>query len=164
MGGPIPGERNQHPSLIERADGSILALLRPSGRQGCVMRSVSGDGGRTWSPAERTDLASPFAALDAVRLADGRLALAWNNNTEQRNPLTLGLSEDEGRTWTCIRDLVTGDGQFHYPALIQTDDGLLHVTFTNNRRTIDHIVLGPEWIEGEGEDLVAWDGSGRRMG
>ena len=154
--GSIPGEPNQHPSLIERSDGSILGLLRPSGRQACVLQAVSSDGGRTWSPAERTELPAPFAALDAVKLSDGRVALAWNRNPEQRNPLALALSEDEGRTWHHIRDLVTGEGQFHYPALIQSDDGLLHLTFTNNRRTIDHIVLTPEWIAGEGPHLPPW--------
>ncbi len=157
MVGSIPGEPNQHPSLIERSDGSILGLLRPSGRQACVLQAVSSDGGRTWSPAERTELPAPFAALDAVKLSDGRVALAWNRNPEQRNPLAMALSEDEGRTWHHIRDLVTGEGQFHYPALIQSNDGLLHLTFTNNRRTIDHIVLTPEWIAGEGNDLPPWD-------
>ncbi len=163
MVGTIPGERNQHPSLIERSDGSILALLRPSGGLRCVLQSTSTDAGRTWSPAERTSLPSPFAALDAVRLSDGRVALAWNRNPEARNPLTLALSEDEGLTWPHVRDLVRGEGQFHYPALIQTRDGLLHLTFTNNRRTIDHLVLTPDWIEGRGDDLPLWDGTGRRL-
>ena len=164
MAGPIAGERNQHPSLIEREDGSILALLRPAGGQHCVLQSVSTDGGRTWSPAERTALTSPFAALDAVRLADGRVALAWNRNPDARNPLTLALSEDGGRTWPYVRDLLTGEGQFHYPALIQTGDGLLHLTFTNNRKTIDHMALPPEWIAGKGDVLRPWDGSGKRLG
>ena len=30
--GNIPGEQNQHPSLIQRDDGSILARIRPSGQ------------------------------------------------------------------------------------------------------------------------------------
>ena len=161
--GRIGGEPNQHPSLVERSDGSILALLRPAGRQGQVLQSTSRDAGRTWRPAELTELPSPFAALDAVRLADGRIALVWNRSATDRNPLSLALSEDEGRTWPHVRDLVTGEGQFHYPAMIQTHDGLLHVSFTNNRRTIDHVVLSPAWIEGVGEGLPAWDGSGGRL-
>jgi len=62
-----------------------------------------------------------------------------------------------------VRDLLTGAGQFHYPALIQTGDGLLHLTFTNNRKTIDHLALPPEWIAGTGEALPPWDGSGKRL-
>lgn len=151
MIGQIPGEPNQHPSLMERHDGSLLALLRPAGELSAVLRSISMDRGATWSPAEPTAFPCPHAALDAVRLSDGRMVLAWNNNPMRRNPLTLALSEDEGETWPWVRDLVTGEGSFHYPAIIQTRDALLHITFTNNRRTIDHMVLTPGWIQGEGQ-------------
>jgi predicted neuraminidase len=159
----IPGERNQHPALIERKDGSILGLLRPAGRQGFIMRSASVDRGKTWAPAVRTELFSPFAAIDAVRLQDERIALVWNDSQEARNPLTLALSEDEGETWVCRRDLVTGEGQFHYPAIIQSADGKIHVSFTNNRKTIDHIALDVNWIEGAGDDLRPWDDEGKRQ-
>ncbi|MFT5367002.1 MAG: putative neuraminidase [Candidatus Latescibacterota bacterium] len=101
--------------------------------------------------------------MDAVRLADGRVVVAWNSNPKARNPLTLAMSDDEGETWSHRRDLVTGEGSFHYPALIQTQDGLLHVAFTNNRETIDHIALTVDWITGDGEGLPVWEGSGRRM-
>jgi predicted neuraminidase len=158
----IAGEKNLHPTMVERSDGSVLALLRPAGGQNCILSSASVDGGQSWSPARRTDLESVCAAIDAVKLADGRVALVWNHSTERRNPLTLALSEDDGRTWPCIRDLVTGEGEFHYPAMIQFADGHLHVSFTNNRRTIDHVALVPEWIEGKGAELPVWDGSGRR--
>jgi hypothetical protein len=160
MVGSIPGGKNQHPSLIQRRDGSLLALLRPSGRDANVLKSVSTDRGRTWTRSESTGLPCPYAALDAVQLTDGRIVMAWNNHPKTRNPLTLALSEDEGQTWKYVRDLVTGAGSFHYPAIIQTHDGLLHLTFTNNRRTIDHVVLTPEWIMGEGADLPAWTGEG----
>jgi predicted neuraminidase len=157
--GAVPGEPNQHPTLVARPDGTILALLRPSGRRANVLQSVSVDAGRTWSAAEPTALPCPHAAIDAVFLADGRIALAWNDNPERRNPLTLALSEDGGDTWPFRRNILTGEGSFHYPAIIQTRDGLLHVTLTNNRRTIDHVVLTPDWIAGTGDDLPPWQGS-----
>ena len=159
----IPGERNMHPTLVERGDGSVLALLRPAGGQLCVLKSHSTDGGQTWAPAARTELDSVCAAIDAVKLADGRIALIWNHSKSVRNPLTLALSEDDGETWPTIRNLVVGEGEFHYPAIIQSADGHLHVSFTNNRRTIDHVELLPEWIEGKGDDLPHWDGSGGRL-
>ena len=162
--GQIGGEHNQHPTLLERSDGSVLALLRPCGGQGYILTSESCDGGRTWSHAQTTDLASPFAALDAVKLDDGRFVVAWNSNPGARNPLTLALSEDEGKTWSYRRDLVTGEGSFHYPAIIQTRDGLLHVSFTNNRQWIDHVVLAVDWIEGKGEALPAWDAEVKARG
>ncbi|GIX07511.1 MAG: hypothetical protein KatS3mg115_1914 [Candidatus Poribacteria bacterium] len=154
--GKVPGLGNQHPTLIERKDGSVLALLRPRGSVPRVLWSVSRDGGRSWSEAEATELPCPFAAIDAVRLHDGRIVLAYNHNPERRNPLTLAVSEDEGKTWPIRRDLVTGEGAFHYPAIIQDRHGRLHITFTNNRRTIDHVALNVEWIYGDGPALRPW--------
>jgi len=154
--GQIPGERNQHPALVSLQDGSILALIRPSGKDPKVLRSLSHDQGRTWSKAEITDNYCPFSALDAILLKDGRVVMAWNNHPEDRNPLTLGLSYDGGQTWPHKRDLIQGEGSFHYPSIIQSNDGLIHVTFTNNRRTIDHIVLTADWIEGKGRPLTNW--------
>jgi hypothetical protein len=154
--GPLLGEPNQHPTLIERSDGSVLALLRPSGKHSRVLRSVSEDGGRTWSDAVVTDLPCPHAAIDAVKLGDGRVVLVWNNNADARNPLTLTVSEDDGDTWVATRDLITGEGSFHYPAIIEGAPDRLHVTFTNNRRTIDHVELPVEWIYGDGPNLAPW--------
>ncbi len=145
--GPVPGVPNQHPTLIQRKDGSILALLRPSLFRS-IAKSVSYDDGRTWEDAVNTELPNPGAAIDMVKLRDGRVVLAFNNSAQARNPLTLAMSEDEGETWPFMRDLVTGQGSFDYPAIIQDREGLLHVTHTNNRNTIDHIVLEPDWILG----------------
>ncbi|HIM11721.1 TPA: exo-alpha-sialidase [Candidatus Poribacteria bacterium] len=160
--GNIPGEQNQHPSLIQRNDGSILALIRPSGKNPNVLKSVSHDCGRTWSETEVTQNHCPYAALDAVKLEDGRIAMIWNDNPEKRNPLTIGLSEDGGETWKYKRDIISGEGSFHYPAIIQSRDRLIHATFTNNRATIDHVVLTPDWIEGEGNALPNWEGIGMK--
>ena len=162
MDGLIGGENNQHPALLERSDGAVFALLRPCGGQGHLLQSVSRDGGRTWTPATATVLTSPFAALDAVRLDDGRFLVVYNSNPEERNPLTLAMSEDEGRTWPIKRDLVTGEGQFHYPAVIQDREGNIQITFTNNRIRIDHVVMEARWVEGEGKALL-WEEGERKV-
>ena len=67
--------------------------------------------------------------------------MIWNDNPEKRNPVTIWLSEDDRETWKYKRDIITGEGSFHYPAIIQSRDGSIHVTFTNNRVTIDHVAL-----------------------
>ncbi|HAA73528.1 TPA: hypothetical protein DCE37_00185 [Candidatus Latescibacteria bacterium] len=162
MCGRIGGEKNQHPALLERSDGSVLALLRPCGVQGRILQSVSEDRGWTWSPATLSDLASPFAGLDAVRLEDGRFVIVYNSNPEARNPLSIAVSEDEGESWPVRRDLVTGEGQFHYPAMILDRPGRLQIVFTNNRKTIDHVVVDLDWLDGT-EDGLHWDGTRRSV-
>jgi len=142
---PLVGIPNSHPTLIQRSDGSLLALLRP-GLAPWIARATSKDRGRTWSEAVNTDLPNPKAAVDMVQLRDRRVVLAFNNSPQHRNPLTLALSEDEGETWPWTRDLVAEEGAFSYPAIIEDREGLLHVTYTHKRLHIGHIVVYPEWI------------------
>jgi len=142
--GPVEGVPNLHPTIIQREDGSLLAYLRPEGNR--IARTESTDRGRTWTSAVETDLPNPGAAIDMVKLRDGRVVLAYNDSPDVRTPLTLALSEDEGETWPHKRDLIHEAGrEFHYPAIIETPDGKLHVTYTHNRVWIGHYCLSPEW-------------------
>jgi predicted neuraminidase len=82
-----------------------------------------------------------------VTLRDGRVVLAYNDSPGVRTPLTLALSQDEGETWPYKRVLIHEDGkEFHYPAIIEDSDGMLHVTYTDNRVWIGHFELSPDWI------------------
>lgn len=147
-GFPIGGVPNQHPTLIQREDGVLVALLRPGGDQHCLGKSYSYDNGRTWEPAVDTDIQNPGAAVDMVKMRDGRVALIFNNSREKRSPLSLALSRDNCETWYAVRDLETEEGEFSYPAIIQARDGSLHVTYTYKRTHIKHVRVSPDWIEG----------------
>ncbi len=147
--GPVKGMANEQPTLIQRKDGSLLALLRP-GTNSFIAWSESTDRGRTWSEAAFTKLRNPYAAVDMVKLRDGRVVLAFNNSARRRTPLTLALSEDDGKTWAYKRDLITEPGEFSYPAIIEDTQGLLHVTYTHKRTWIGHFCLSPEWIKEKG--------------
>jgi len=145
----VPGVPNQHPTMIQRTDGSILALLRPAGGLHRIGRTVSRDNGRTWEPAVHTDMPNPGAAIDMVKLTDGRVALAFNPLERGRNVLALAMSEDEGDTFPIVREIERADqGEFSYPAIIQCRDGLLHVTYTHMRTRIKHVWLTPDWVYG----------------
>jgi predicted neuraminidase len=86
--------------------------------------------------------------LDTVRLSDGRLLLAFNDTTADRENLRLALSCDEGNTWRRARTLAKEPGaEFSYPFLLQTSDGLVHVTYTWKRRNIRHVTFNLNWLD-----------------
>lgn len=143
--GPVtyPGENYGiiQPTLWQTDTGEVRMLVRSTGRIGAVCEAVSEDGGRTWSPARATDLPNPSSGVDAVKLADGRVALIYNHLRSGRNPIHLALSDDDGHTWRPPLVLEEGPGEYSYPALIQGRDGLLHVTYTWRRQRIRYLKL-----------------------
>ena len=130
------------PTLFERKDKSILALCRSRGL-GAICAAESKDGGETWSPAKKIDLPNPGSGIDGVRAANGDFFLAYNHTKEHRYPLNLARSSDEGKTWKMVATLEEQKGEFSYPAIIQGQDGKLHVTYTYNRRHIKYLTLDP---------------------
>jgi predicted neuraminidase len=130
------------PTLLERKDGSLLALMRSRGME-AVCQAESKDGGKTWSEARTTDLPNPNSGLDAVRTRDGDFFLVYNHTKLGRFPLNVARSTDEGKTWKQAATLEDQLGEFSYPAVIQCSDGLLHVTYTWNRRHIKYVTLDP---------------------
>jgi len=124
------------PALWESAPGRVHALFRTTA--GRIHRSDSQDDGRTWSVAHPIDVPNNNSALDLARLADGTLALACNpvpGNWAPRTPLSLLFSRDDGASWPWRVDVETGPGEFSYPAVIASGEGLA-LCYTWNRRRI----------------------------
>ena len=90
-----------------------------------------------------TSLPNPDSGIDAVSLRDGRAVLGYNPSQEARTPLCLAVSGD-GRVWRDALVLEEAPGEYSYHALIQADDGSLHVTYTWQRRWIRHVRLSPD--------------------
>jgi predicted neuraminidase len=66
----------------------------------------------------------------------------YNHTTEGRSPLNVALSRD-GIAWSRVVVLESDPGEYSYPAVIQTADGLVHVTYTWKRERIKHVVIDP---------------------
>ena len=141
----VPGEPYGviQPTLWETSMGEIRMLMRSTERIGRIMMASSTDRGLTWSPAHPTSLPNPNAGIDVVRLRDGRLILVYNHTREGRTPIDLAVSSDDGASWSDPVILGGGPGEYSYPAVIQTADGLLHITYTWNRQRIRHLVIDP---------------------
>jgi cyclophilin family peptidyl-prolyl cis-trans isomerase len=129
------------PALLRTGADGIIALMRSD--SGRIYESRSADGGATWTPPAPTVFPNPNSGLDAVTLRDGRHVLVYNPVTEGRGVLAVALSAD-GRNWTRVLTLEEEKGaEFSYPAVIETRDGRVHITYTWKRERIRHVVLDP---------------------
>ena len=124
--------RSYEPACIELNDGRVMMLMR-TGRGG-QFKSVSTDGGETWSEPVLTPLVGTAAPVSISRIPTTRHLLAiWNHNpgAGKRNPLTTAISKDEGEMWECFRNLEdASDDAWAYPAVTWIEDRAL-VTYFN---------------------------------
>ncbi len=132
------------PSILTYPGGRLQALGRS--QQGRIWEAWSGDSGRTWSEMTLMDLPNPSAGTDAVTLRDKRQLLVYNHTPKGRSPLNVATSSD-GKKWNSALILEDQPGEYSYPAVIQTRDGLVHVTYTWKRRSIKHVVIDPRELD-----------------
>jgi predicted neuraminidase len=135
------------PTILRHGPETLQILCRT--RQGKIADAWSGDGGESWGEMTLTSLPNPNSGIDAVTLADGRHLLVYNHTTTvagrwggPRSPLNAAVSRD-GKTWRAAMVLEKEPGEFSYPAVIQTSDGLVHATYTWKRRRVKHVVIDP---------------------
>jgi predicted neuraminidase len=170
--GPLEagGFNSIQPSILTYADGRLQLLCRS--QEMTLTTSWSTDQGRSWTPLAASGLFNANSGSDAVSLSDGRQLLVYNPRSAGRGgpsspkaealgggePLVAGAHKDWGVRWPLVVS-VSRDGRhwtgaltledkpcrfgYAYPAVIQTRDGLVHVTYTWNREKIKHIVIDP---------------------
>lgn len=150
--GPIHTQKEFNaiqPSILQHRDGRLQILART--KEDVVATSWSDDQGATWSKVEASTLANPNSGTDAVTLKDGRHVIVYNPTKRRpdgksgpRSPLNVAVSKD-GLAWKDAVVLETDDAPngYSYPAIIQTKDGLVHITYTWRRLKIRHMVIDP---------------------
>lgn len=128
------------PTLLKLPNGEVRMLCR-SKSAGEITSALSKDSGRTWTELTTLSVNNPNSGIDAVTLADGRHLLVYNDTKKGRGQLNVAISED-GVSWKRFADLEdTRGAEFSYPAVIQTADGKVHITYTWKRQKVRHIVL-----------------------
>jgi predicted neuraminidase len=128
------------PTILVHSATSLQILCRT--RQSVIAESWSQDGGRTWGPLKATTLPNPSAGIDTVHLADGRFLLVYNPTATGRAKLDIAISPD-GKAWNRAIVLEDSSGEYSYPAMIQSRNGRVHVTYTWRRERIKHVVIDP---------------------
>lgn len=148
---PIVGRGNIQPAIVRKKDGTLIAYMRDNGdAPGRIMKSESTDDGMSWSTAQKTSLPNSGSSVDAITLKDGNMVIVYNDLEEGRHRLAVSLSDDEGKTWKWTRYLENNsEGSFSYPTMIETNDGLIHVSYSRSvkkEKTIRHAAFSPSWI------------------
>jgi predicted neuraminidase len=154
---------------IDAIQSSIL--IHPNNRLQAIGRTTQGrlheiwseDNGLTWGKMSLMELPNNNSGTDAVTLKDGRHLLVYNHtgNIEgresgYRSPLNVAVSKD-GKVWEAALVLETEPRrEFSYPAVIQTADGLVHITYTWKRLNIRHVVIDPAKISARPIIHGAW--------
>jgi len=133
------------PSILHYKDGRLQAVCRS--KQGHIIQSWSEDEGKTWGKLTPLALFNPNSGIDAVTLKNGIQLIVYNPQTpgkewfNGRAKLNVAVSAD-GISWKDIAVLENGTTQeYSYPAVIQTQDGKVHITYTYDRKNIKYIVL-----------------------
>ena len=109
------------PSIAELQNGNILLSLRTR-EERVIYQSISTDGGLTWAQPTKTAIQSPSATNTVMTLpATGDIALFWNNDFstkgDERRPLTVAISTDNGLTYHNVRSLVDCDYPTPWPSV-----------------------------------------------
>lgn len=142
------------PSILIHPNNTLQLLCRTQNE--VITESWSYDNGLTWDKMKSANLPNPNSGIDAVTLQDGRHLLVYNptnKNWGDRVPLSVSISKD-GNKWEDILELesvtnpeTTESEEYSYPSVIQTSDGLVHIVYTWNRKTVKYVVLDPAKIK-----------------
>lgn len=132
------------PTILVHEPNKIQILCRS--RQGVITEAWSFDGGATWEQMRATELTNPSAGIDALRLHDDRFLLVHNPSSQDRSQLAVSVLRSTD-SWQQVLLLENDIGEYSYPAVIQTADNMVHITYTWKRERIKHVVIDPSRID-----------------
>lgn len=122
-----------------------------------IYTASSTDEGYSWTEPERTVLPNNNAAIQALVLSGGNMAIVFNPTTKARDVIRIAISKDGGDTWPSYRDLENAGGsgggrvregevEYSYPSILQTGDGYIHISYTYNRETVKYVRIKESWV------------------
>jgi predicted neuraminidase len=122
------------PSILVHQDGRLQTMSRS--KENRVVSGWSLDQGKTWEDLELTNVPNPNSGTDAVTLNNGMHMLVYNHSIRGRGqwggprlPLAVAVSKD-GITWKLAGVIESTPGEYSYPAIIQSKDGRVHITYS----------------------------------
>lgn len=150
---PVVGRGPIQPAVVKKKNGNLIAYMRDSGDKPTrVHVSESSDGGESWTATTKSDIPNT-ASVELLVLQDGKWAFLGNDIDDGRYQLNLRISDDEGKSWkwsSPIENDLNKKAGYSYPSLVQTKDGLLHMTYSfhpeKGKKSIKYAVVDPKTI------------------
>ena len=162
------GAETIQPAIAVHSKENAVTYMRDTSKDiQKVRRSVTNDGGETWSPYENTVLDNPNSSVFAFLDSKNRSWLILNNAVkhvkhardngghQSRGNLALAMSMDQGLTWKIVHYFEkevakkAGDeeSKYSYPWVTKSANGEFNVFYTWNRKVIKHIQFNQAWLE-----------------
>lgn len=145
---PIPGSDHLQPTITMKENSAgenrVYAFIRKNKAQTTLMSEFDFMTMKFSAP-KNVSIPNSNSALDAVTTDDKKILIVFNDSKTTRSPLSLGISED-GVGFKKIYDFETTPGEFSYPSLIKDRDGVYHLTYTFDRKTIKYVTFDSRWL------------------
>ena len=166
-------------NIVKLSTARLIAFFR-SRYADWIYESDSTDGCH-WTVPVPTQLPNNNSSIQAIRLRDGHLVMAFNNIqgvTTRGVPLAVGrqilsvaLSTDDGKTWGWVRDVQAGpeppdirppeEPTYSYPSIIQSSNGMIQLAFTFRRETTKYMTFSEQWIKQGCESVGVFKGGAK---
>jgi hypothetical protein len=126
------------PTLAKTGTNEYTILLRVD-KTGFLWKSISKDGGMTWSEIEITNIPNPANKPKLIQPSDDKIVLINTPKSSlgmnSRWPLEAWVSSDQMKTWEIKKTLVDFPGWISYPDGF-IEDGVLYLAFEFNRHDV----------------------------
>ena len=148
------GHTSLQPVIFTTSVNDAVAMMRYQGSAPKrILTQTSNDSGLNWTPVEKSKLPNPGAGIIGLVLETQELLLAFNNDEEEREDMSLATSNDQGKTWKLSQVIEENrlpepdkNQQFSYPWLLQTQNGNIHLLYTWHKNHIKHLIFNAAWL------------------
>ncbi len=152
------GDETIQPTVATYSATQAVTFMRDTGKDvQKVRRSITDDGGLSWSAYETTQLDNLSSAIFTFTGLKGLTWMVYNDapkgQEHGRNTLALAVSNDKGVSWKTvhhferIEEPEVIESKFAYPWVAQGFDGQFHLFYTWNRKIIKHVAFNQAWLE-----------------
>jgi predicted neuraminidase len=141
------GRQFLQPTVVPLSSHYAVAYYRNAEHGGPLTMAESHDAGRSWGPTQELDLPNNDSSVSALRLTDGSVLLAFNDDSRGRSNLKLAVSRDGRQNWKRLATLDEEQGEkFAYPYMIRASDGMIHLVYSWKMQRIRHVVFNEAWL------------------